>query len=334
MKKHRSIIVVLLMALTGTAPGQNPPLPGVSAPALTETQKWLAAQDAQWQAAFKRDVGDPRAADLDKLKLQYLTSIQAGITKAQGAGDLETALAWRNEQKRFSEANEVPAQDDASDPMAVKQLRAGWRTQVAQIEKEYAARAKAMHGRYDQILSQTQTQLTQRGSLDDAVLVKARREEVASAWLGGLPAVTAEVPKTAPTIPVAPSAVKKPGKAGGRDFAWPGRVAAADVSSKSAGDFLFVEGTVKKIIPPSLATPDRYYVQLEPDVLCEFNVQQSGSRVRVEPSGVSRVGYKNSLTPIVKPGDSVSLTGRYEGQGFVGAVKGPMLRGCSVLSRR
>ncbi len=46
-----------------------------------EMQKWIATTDAQWQAAFKRDVSDVRETELGKLKLQYLTSLEAALER-------------------------------------------------------------------------------------------------------------------------------------------------------------------------------------------------------------------------------------------------------------
>jgi len=55
--------------------------------------------------------------------------------------------------------------------------------------KGHAARAKALRAKYDQVLAQAQTQLTQRQRLEDALLVKAKRDEVAAAWI--MPAIAA-----------------------------------------------------------------------------------------------------------------------------------------------
>lgn len=93
-------------------------------------------------------------------------------------------------------------QDDAADAAAVKQLRAAIRVQLARVEKESAIRAKALHAKYDAVLAQAQAQLTQRQRLDDAVLVQTKREEVAAAWLAGVPAPVAPVP-----VPVQPKPV-------------------------------------------------------------------------------------------------------------------------------
>lgn len=157
----------------------------------TEMEKWLATTDAQWQATFNRDVVDAHAAELKKLAAQYGVSLEAALTKATAAGDLDGAVALRNEQKRFSETNFVPEQDDATDAATLMQIRAATRVQLAKIEQENAARTKALHAKYDATLAQVQQQLTQAKRLDDALLVKAKREEVTAAWLAGLPAAPA-----------------------------------------------------------------------------------------------------------------------------------------------
>ena len=193
MKRHHSIIVVLLLALNAAAQTQP------------EMQKWLGDLDAEWQATFKREVSDPFTAELDILRIQYRASIQAGITKVSDAGDLDGALALRAEQKRFSEANEVPAQDDAAVPLPLKQLRAGWRAQIARMERDRAARAKAVQAKYDQVLAQAQTALAQRQRLDDALMVKARRDEIATAWPRPM---TASTPNPSPPVVTPPGAEK------------------------------------------------------------------------------------------------------------------------------
>ena len=185
MKVFYPVFFSMLMALSMTAHAQENPAP----PPQSEMQKWIAATDAQWQAAFKRDVSDVQETELGKLKLQFLTSLEAAVTKASGAGDLDGAVALRNEQKRFGDSNVFPEQDLAAEAASVKQLRAGIRVQLARVDKDNAARTKALHVKYDQVLAQAQTQLTQRQRLDDALLVKAKRDEVAAAWI--TPAIAA-----------------------------------------------------------------------------------------------------------------------------------------------
>ena len=202
MNTTRTLLFLLLTAGIGRTQAQDNP-PPAPAPAPTEMQKWIATTDAQWQAAFKRDITDVHETELSKLKLQYLTTLETAIGKASGANDLNGALALRNEQKRFGDTNVFPEQDEAGDAAPVKQLRAAIRVQLARVEKENAVRARALHAKYDQVLAQAQAQLTQRQRLDDALLVKNKRDEVAAAWLAGIPAPAAPVavavqPKPAP----------------------------------------------------------------------------------------------------------------------------------------
>jgi hypothetical protein len=167
----------------------------------TEMQAWIEATDAQWQAAFKRDVTDVREAETRKVMLQYITLLEGAIDKASKASDLDGAVALRNEQKRFGDTQLFPEQDEAGDPAAVKQARATIHAQLAQLEKNRAVRARALHAKYDQVLAQAQAQLTQAKRLDDALLVKAKREEVSAAWLARAPATIGQ-PK--PPSQVAP----------------------------------------------------------------------------------------------------------------------------------
>ena len=195
----------LLVQAQDNVPAAPAPADAPAIPAQSEMQKWIATTDAQWQAVFQRDVSDVHETELEKLKQQYVASLAAEVTKASGAGDLDGAIALRNEEKRFAGTNVFPEQDDAADAAPVKKLRAAIRTQIARLDKEKATRSKSLHTKYDHVLSQAQTQLTQRGRLDDALLVKTKRDEVAAAWLPGIPATAvaavAEQPKPQPPVP-------------------------------------------------------------------------------------------------------------------------------------
>ena len=209
MNATRILLFLLLTAGIGCTQAQDNPAPA-PAPAPTEMQKWIATTDAQWQAAFKRDVTDTHEAELNKLKLQYLTSLETAMGKASTAGDLDGTVALRNEQKRFGDTNVFPAQDEAGDAASVKQIRAAIRVQLAQVEKDAAVRTKALHAKYDAVLAQAQTQLTQRQRIDDALLVKAKRDEVAAAWV--TPAVAAVLEKAAQDAPPAVAALTRTGQ--------------------------------------------------------------------------------------------------------------------------
>ncbi len=181
MNSARILLPLLLAAGIARHNAQdNPAPPPAIAPPQTEMQKWIATTDAPWQAAFKRDVSDAFENERHKLKVEYAASLDAAVRKASAAGDLQGAVALRDEQRRFLGTNDIPVQDDASDLPALKQHRTALRTQLARADKDRATRAKALHAKYDQVLAQAQTQLTQHQRIDDALMVKAKRDELAS----------------------------------------------------------------------------------------------------------------------------------------------------------
>ena len=192
MSVNPTLIVALLLVSGGFLMAQDSATPAAAdAPAAapqSEMQKWIATTDEKWQALFKRDVTDVHLTELEKLKQQYVASLEAAVTKASGAGDLDGAVALRNEEKRFAGTNLFPEQDEATDAATVKQIRAAVRAQIAKLEKDTAARTKALHAKYDAVLGDAQARLTKVQRLEDALLVKAKREEVAAAWLAGIPA--------------------------------------------------------------------------------------------------------------------------------------------------
>ena len=197
---------VLALFATAIACAQDTPTPAVVPESVqTEMQKWIATTDEQWQAALKRDVTDVHLTELEKLKQQYVAALDAAATKASAAGDLDGVVALRNEEKRFAGTNFFPAQDEATDAATVKQIRAVVRVQIAKVEKDTAVRTKALHAKYDAFLADAQTRLTKVQRIEDALLIKAKRAEVAKAWI--TPATAPPIEKLAPAT--APATVQK-----------------------------------------------------------------------------------------------------------------------------
>jgi len=148
MKSPRLVILLLLAMDVVHLQAQDKAVPAPSTgSAQTEMQKCIATTDAEWQAAFKRDVTAVHEAELNKVKLLFLMSLDEAFKKAGSAADLEGAGALRNEQKRFGDTNGFLERDDAAAAASVKQLRAAIRLQLARVEKEHAARTKALHAK-------------------------------------------------------------------------------------------------------------------------------------------------------------------------------------------
>lgn len=157
----------------------TPPVPVVE----SETAKWLAAAEAQWNPIFQRDVTAPFEKAVAELRQQYIATLDRNIAAASQANNLDEALIWRNERIRVGA--QAPHEDVNPPPThpALIQLRDNWRKNFIKLDHARFTQAKILHARYDALLDQNQKALTLRQRLDDAQLVKTRREEIARDWL-------------------------------------------------------------------------------------------------------------------------------------------------------
>ncbi len=189
--------ILLSMLVSTSAHAETP---------ATDMQKWVATLDATWQETYAKEVTAPFDAEMAKLAQQFAAAVESNVQKASTSGNLDQTVLWRAERDRFALAKDVPAEDEATTPVALKQLRASWRTQAARLQSDRATRAKAVLGRYDAVLGQAQKQLTQAQRFDEALLLKKQREEVAARWT---PAAPAPAVAAAPAEPTKPPVVGK-----------------------------------------------------------------------------------------------------------------------------
>ena len=216
--------------LLGAAPGgsasatpalakQATPTPATPKP-LTEMEKWLAQVDGPLQESYQREVMKPFESAVAELKKGYLAALDGRIAAASTGGKLDDALGWRTERQRFAEGGAGMPADDADlaalaskiVATALPPLRKQFRTHAAKLEADRLAKARAAFAKFDAILTPAITTLTQRQRLDDALLLKTRREEVQKAWLAPLAGGTPTGP-TAGTPMLQPATSPNPGAA-------------------------------------------------------------------------------------------------------------------------
>ncbi len=184
--------------------------------AQSVTGKWLAEQVPQWEAAFAKEVTAPFEKGAGDLRKQYLAALDGMLATATRTGKLDDAVAYRADRERMSGGGDVPAEDEALAPAGLRALRANYRPALAKLDAERFAKAKSAHARYDAILAQNQTALTQRQRLDEALELKTQREALGAAWLkppaGAAPAATPApaTPKPALGQAMAPPPSKAP----------------------------------------------------------------------------------------------------------------------------
>jgi len=120
MNIPRLLFLLLLIAVNSRAQAADNATPPAAEPAPAEIQTWIASTDAQWRAAFQREVTDAFESELGKAKAQYAAALETAIAKASGAGDLAGAVALRDERNRFSQTGMVSEQDEPADLASVK----------------------------------------------------------------------------------------------------------------------------------------------------------------------------------------------------------------------
>ena len=157
---------------------------------LSPTGKWLAEQEPQWQAAFAKEVSAPFENGVADARKQYVTGLNSKIGAAANSGKRDDAAAFRADSDRLAAGGDLPPVDDTGTPMAVKFLRTSYRQSLAAVEASRLTKAQAVLARYDAILDQNQTLLTQRQRSGEALEIKAKRGQLAAAWL--LPPLSAE----------------------------------------------------------------------------------------------------------------------------------------------
>jgi len=178
---------------TPPAPAEPAPMPAapmpVAAPAPvpaappTDTGKWLASMEPQWQASFEREVGAPFQASVNGLKNQFLGTIETQLAAATQARKFEDAAFFRGERQRLAAGEDVPMTDESIVPPSLVNLRNGYRNEFAKFDKARADRAKAFHARIDSLLAQSQNALVQRQRAEEAVEIKTKREQLAALWV-------------------------------------------------------------------------------------------------------------------------------------------------------
>lgn len=158
-----------------------------AAPAGNPTAKWLVEQHPRWQAAFDREVNEAFDKDVADLNKKYLATVEKSFNQAARDGQLDAALVYRSERDRIAGAGAGLLEEVTDLPLAVETLRATYRQSLAALEAARMDRAKKILARYDAVLGQNLVALTKAQRLEEALLLKAKREEIAAAWTKEMP---------------------------------------------------------------------------------------------------------------------------------------------------
>lgn len=124
---------------------------------------------------LKAVAGERREKALVELNRTYASALERGLKSAQDAGKLEDALAIKNEAALLAGGGSVP-EDDAGAPDALKRLRIIYRASVAKIDQDANNASAPLLKVLDASLDQLITSLTKAGRLEDAVVVRKKKD--------------------------------------------------------------------------------------------------------------------------------------------------------------
>ncbi|MGB8170935.1 MAG: protein kinase [Chthoniobacteraceae bacterium] len=208
----------LAAALAKATPEPAAP-PMAAAPPATEGPKaspevetWLATVAKPFEEKYQREVAGPFEIAVSELRKNYIATVDRQSAAASQAAKLDEALAWRTERQRFFDSGHNMPAGDADNPIAaIKPLRAGFRAQFAKLDRERYEKARAQLADYDAVLAKNQIALTQAQRLDDALLLKTKREELAKSWLVP-PAAAPQAVTPAPPVGAKTTGMPEPAK--------------------------------------------------------------------------------------------------------------------------
>lgn len=164
------------------APSQSvPPTQTVSTSAeMDAVAQRLAEMEAQFTLAFERDAGGAFKVAITALNANYAGALDRALKTAnQQGGNLDDALAIREEAQRISTGQAMPAEDPETLPQNLKTLRATYRQAYDKLAAERDKKAAPLYAFYDQALRRYEAELTQLNKTTDAQRVKSRRESMA-----------------------------------------------------------------------------------------------------------------------------------------------------------
>lgn len=195
-RSYFSLGITLCLALSVLA--QNPavePAPAEKVPIE------LSALRVNFEKALKagRDAIEKRRTQLDGIYTANLGALQA---QAQKAGNLTELLALKAEQERFQARQELTPEQRTAMPAALGTLLARYEVSLKTIAGDAARQDQSLYTRHAQELQDLKVELTKKGRIEDALVVKNERDAIVARQVEATAALASAAPaETAPATP-------------------------------------------------------------------------------------------------------------------------------------
>jgi hypothetical protein len=165
-------------------PPTAPAKPDAKADVKPHAKADVKSDIAVLSAAYKADLDEVTAgnqkwsADLEKW---YLAGLDKLLGERAKAGDLDGALAFKAERERIAAHAETTRDEIQAMPATLQKLRAAYDEALKKNRDETDRRKVAARSKHLARLDALQKRTTMSGDFDQALLVKAERDRVASA---------------------------------------------------------------------------------------------------------------------------------------------------------
>lgn len=161
------------------APAPPPVVPAAPPIALPADPR-VAQLEAGFQAAHRRDAGEPFEKALAALNQNYLGALTRARAAAQGSGNLDLVTALDEERTRLESGQGPPPADTGGTPAALIQLRSTHRATSEKLRADRDRAAAPLYDKYVAALDLYVTELTRANAIDRAREIRSYRETIAA----------------------------------------------------------------------------------------------------------------------------------------------------------
>lgn len=175
----------------------------------TRAQPGIDAILSAHQADLETRVNGPHLNAVKSLATSYTAALDRAIAASSQAGNLDEAVAIREEKNRVV-AGESPPPDDEGAPAALVSLRTTYRAALEKLESTRKLAAAPLVRETDQKLDALQREMTQSGDLEAAVAVRETRQKLSESPQPAPLAATTAIPAGSPAAPVGGLATSPP----------------------------------------------------------------------------------------------------------------------------
>ena len=139
----------------------------------------LKALMDEFGSSVQQGAGVVYQTAVNELNAKYTAALERQLKTAQDTVKLEEALAYKSEIKTVEEAGTIVAEDDANTSATLKKLRSVYRQSAAKLDSDKNAAIAPLVKSLTKSIDQLIASLTKGGRLEEALLVKKKKETLA-----------------------------------------------------------------------------------------------------------------------------------------------------------